>query len=158
MELPESEINVFHGTGDNPHLSNLALRPFNLKIRGVERRFQTVEGAFQASKLEFLSDPTDAEGLIRELTACTGTRARQLGRAFRGLDTVAWDLVSEGLMYRLVFESFAQNPDARDGLLATGQARLTHRKQGVEQDAGRFSRVLTRVRDDLRRQAPEATQ
>lgn len=150
MESSPVEINVFHGTGEHAHLSNFAVRPFPWTIRGVARQFQTVEGAFQASKLEHIKDSADAEGVIRELADSSGARARQIGRGFRGLDVAAWDRVSESLMFRLVLESFVHNPEARQGLMATGNAKLTHRKEGVEQDGGRFARVLTEVREALR--------
>lgn len=149
MKLPYDQINVFYSTGENAHLSNFAIRPFTSNILGKERLFQTVEGAFQASKLCYLSDMTGAEQLIAELMTCTGSRAKQLGQAIRGLDIKAWDSASADVMHRLVLESFQQNPSTRDSLLATGQTKITHCKNGVEQDGGRFSRVLMAVRAEL---------
>jgi hypothetical protein len=54
-------------------------------------------------------------------------------------------------MKELLKSSFVQNPEALKTLLATGNAKLTHKnKLGVEQDNGRFSKLLTEVRDELR--------
>ena len=48
--------------------------------------------------------------------------------------------------------SFEQNPDAAQKLLATGEAKITHKNaNGVEQDNGRFSRLLTEIREELRK-------
>ena len=53
-------------------------------------------------------------------------------------------------MKELILESFKQNPDALAKLLATGNATLTHKYEGLEQDNGRFSKILMEVRDELR--------
>jgi hypothetical protein len=43
-----------------------------------------------------------------------------------------------------------QNPQAAAELLATGNALLTHKNEvGVEQDNGRFSRLLMEIREQL---------
>jgi len=49
-----------------------------------------------------------------------------------------------------MLQSFRKNPDALAKLLATGNATLTHKYNGVEQDNGRFSKILMEVRDELR--------
>ena len=60
-----------------------------------------------------------------------------------------WDEDSSSLMKRLIKTSFEQNPDALTKLLATGKAELTHKYNGVEQDNGRFSKLLMEVRQEL---------
>ena len=54
--------------------------------------------------------------------------------------------------------SFEQNPDAAQKLLATGEAKITHKNaNGVEQDNGRFSKLLTEIRDELRKKQNQYT-
>ena len=58
-------------------------------------------------------------------------------------------------MKSLIYESFRQNPEALQELLATGNSELTH-----TQDKGKwgklFPRILMEVRSELRTEAPAA--
>ena len=65
-------------------------------------------------------------------------------------DIQEWDEYSPKLMKYLIKESFSQNPEALQQLLDTGNAILTHKYNGVEQDNGRFSKLLMEVREELR--------
>jgi hypothetical protein len=53
-------------------------------------------------------------------------------------------------MKKLITESFTQNPDKLEKLLETGNMQITHKLGDVEQDKGRFSKVLMEVRQELR--------
>ena len=49
-----------------------------------------------------------------------------------------------------LYYSCEKNPAALERLLATGNATLTHKYKGVEQDGGRFSKLLMEVREEFR--------
>ena len=61
-----------------------------------------------------------------------------------------WNSISKSIMLNLMFDSFDQNSQAKQRLLSTGNSKLTHMRSGIEQDNGRFSEVITTVRDMLR--------
>jgi predicted NAD-dependent protein-ADP-ribosyltransferase YbiA (DUF1768 family) len=146
-----NKINIYAGTGENAELSNFANRPFN--INGDI--FNTVEGAFQAAKLAFTNEYL-LTGKLRkgdketynELKVATGSEAKKIGRKIEGLVPAEWDRVSINRMKSFIRESFKQNPEAIQKLLATGNAELTH-----TQDKGKwgkeFPRLLMEVRDEL---------
>jgi exodeoxyribonuclease-5 len=152
--LPESDttINIYSSTGENAELSNFATRP--LTVNGMT--YQNVESAFHHAKLAY-SNPITEQPL--ELQSAnwrqlSGAEARTLGRKFEGLNRTEWDRQSAELMKTLMKASFEQNPDALAKLLATGNATLTHKFNGVEQDNGRFSKLLMEVRDELKTTQP----
>lgn len=137
LEAKESEarpkLNVWAGTNENRELSNLAPRPFTIK----GREYFSVEHAYQSLKSgEFdqaTYDKYDRKG-YKKITGNKGTKTEN-----------GWNI---RLMDRLVWESFAQNPDAAKKLLATGDQEITH-----TQDSGiwakEFPRILMSVRDRL---------
>jgi len=137
-------INIYAGTKDNAELSNFAVRPF--KIDGFA--FNTVEGYFQARKMDFSTEPFD-EDLFAKFQSASGAQAKSMGRAVKGLKVDEWNSRASEIMKEGLLESFKQNPDALAKLLATGNATLTHKYKGVEQDKGRFSKLLMEVRDEL---------
>jgi predicted NAD-dependent protein-ADP-ribosyltransferase YbiA (DUF1768 family) len=149
---PETKINIYAGTGENAELSNFAVRPF--EGGKVKTNYQTVEGAFQASKLSYTS-LTLAEKLpfVNALSKATGAEARKIGKQIPGLNTKGWDENSSEIMKKLLLESFEQNPDALAKLLATGNATLTH-----TQDKGKwgteFPKLLMEVRNELKDAQP----
>ena len=50
-----------------------------------------------------------------------------------------------------------QNESAKQLLLSTGDAILTHKNErGVEQDKGRFSKLLMQIRDEIRQSEQES--
>jgi predicted NAD-dependent protein-ADP-ribosyltransferase YbiA (DUF1768 family) len=165
VETTTEKINIYAGTGENADLSNFAIRPFtekgDLSVMyedqiGKKLIFKTVEGAFQAYKI-FYSDryndtelSTEAITLLEKFASSTGAQAKDLGKTIKGLDIKQWDENSSEIMKDLLTESFMQNPAALERLLATGNATLTHKYKGVEQDKGRFSKLLMEVRDELR--------
>lgn len=146
---PAQTINIWHGSGENADLSNLAVRPFTIK--GVT--FNTVEHFFQYTKAKFAKDDDIASKIIQ---AKTGYDARKLGRQVKGLDSNAWDAKSSEFMETGIRASFLQNPQALQKLRDTGNARLTH-----TQDTGKwgteFPRILMEVRDELTKLVPTET-
>jgi predicted NAD-dependent protein-ADP-ribosyltransferase YbiA (DUF1768 family) len=160
------KINIYAGTGENAELSNFASRPFEDKTEWQGLTFKSVEGAFQAAKIQ-LSDMFDkndnltkeGDELLNKLQEASGAEAKALGRKVTGLNVKEWDRLSSNIMKGLLLESFKQNPKALQRLLATGNAILTH-----TQDKGKwgkeFPRLLMEVREELRptqpTSAPEA--
>jgi ribA/ribD-fused uncharacterized protein len=142
----ETKINIYASTGENAELSNFAIRPF----KHLDINFDSVEQAFQYYKTEF-SPKNEHNRAVASVIKNTkdGKRLRELGREFKGLDQKVWDSMSPTIMKALLKDSFQQNPEALQKLLATGNATLTH-----TQDKGRwgkeFPRLLMEVRDELR--------
>ena len=169
------KINIYSGTGENPELSNFANRPFtddgigdlgmNYKeATGKSIVFNTVEGFFQASKIQYSNSSEywdkSKDGwtltkrgieLIEKFAKATGSEAKSLGRTIKELDTKEWDKYSSQEMKGGLLASFEQNPDALVKLLSTGNATLTHTqdkgKWGVE-----FPKLLMEVRTELAKQ------
>lgn len=169
-EQPSETINIYAGTGENADLSNFAVRPISttdfaesfenwekpeliyniLMSLGVSNTYQTVEGAFQASKIYYSDTNQNAiPELRKKLMVASGAEARLLGRSIKGLNKEAWDRDSSDIMKILLIVSFKQNPNAAQRLLSTGDAILTH-----TQDKGKwgteFPRILMEVREELR--------
>lgn len=154
-------VNVYYGTGDNISLSNFALRQFNTSIG----QFNTVEGAFHACKLWYTNGTEyvirDDNGKITKFTdegvrilnalqKASGAEARKIGRSIQGLNVTEWDKMSDNILEDLMRRSFEQNESARDELVSTGNRQITHiGRDGKEEDNGRFSRILTKIRDEF---------
>lgn len=121
--------NIWHGSGENKELSNLALRPF--KYQG--REYKTVEHAYQTLKT----------GKFDE-----ATYSKQWGEGVKIRGGKINKNISDQLMKDLITESFKQNPKAMAKLKATGSAELTH-----TQDTGhwgkKFPAILTRLRREV---------
>jgi predicted NAD-dependent protein-ADP-ribosyltransferase YbiA (DUF1768 family)/alkylated DNA repair dioxygenase AlkB len=157
---PETTINIYAGTGENAELSNFAERPFIDQTEWQGLSFKSVEGAFQAAKIllsdMFYNDVLTKAGnnLLDKLQEASGAEAKALGQKVTGLNRSEWDRLSSSIMKNLIKDSFEQNPDALAKLLATGNATLTHKYNGVEQDKGRFSKLLMEVRNELKSTQP----
>lgn len=154
-------INIYAGTNENANLSNFAIRPFYPGVNFVKGDFKTVEGAFQAQKLGVLynnkyDSPYQGEAgeILKKLENATGAEARRIGRSIQGLNNTEWDKNSSIEMKSLIKASFEQNPQAAQRLLATGEAKLTH-KQDHGKWGTEFPRLLMEVRDELRKEHPE---
>ena len=147
-QLSSKKINIYAGTGENAELSNFAVRPFVSSIVFDDATYQTVEGAFQAAKLNYVKEGSDNQGILGKLQTANGAQAKALGRQIKGLDTKAWDANSSRIMKDLLKASFEQNPSALKTLLETGNAELTH-----TQDRGKwgkeFPALLMEVREEL---------
>ena len=152
---PVAPINIYAGTGENTHLSNFASRPFTNTILG---EFNTVEGAFQAAKNLYTTDKDKAHNnsIVDKLQTATGAQAKALGRQIKGLDIKRWDEAAPRIMKDLIRESFEQNPDALQKLLATGNAELTH-KQDKSKWGKLFPKILMEVRNELGVKVPSDT-
>ena len=148
---PETKINIYAGTGENAELSNFANRPFKID----EYSFNTVEGYFQARKMDFSTEPFD-QNLFAKFQSASGAQAKSMGRSVKGLKVDEWDSKASEIMKEGLLESFKQNPDALAKLLATGNATLTH-----TQDKGKwgkeFPKLLMEVREELRSTKPAPT-
>lgn len=163
------DVNIHYGSNENKDLSNFAERPFaftSVFDFNFSTMFKTVEGAFQAQKLNFTDyyDIEQKEDLEKEFANAIGEQARSKGRSIKGLDKQTWDEQSSSIMKQLLLESFKQNPQALKALLATGDAKLTHlskaqQKMTPEQlaEAKRkdkwieeFPRLLMEVRSELK--------
>ena len=125
--------------------------------------YNSVEQAFQEAKIAFAFDGT--QGSIEDVTAtriseeirkATPVEAKRLGRTIpmSKLAIKNWDENSSKVMKILIKESFEQNPQAAQRLIATGEAKLTH-----TQDHGKwgteFPKLLMEVREELREKHPE---
>lgn len=163
-----NDINVYSGTGENVNLSNFANRPFETSLG----TFNTVEGAFQAAKLYYTSGNKyvirDSNGKVTKLTeegisvvnklkTASGSTARYIGRNISNLNINEWNNNSDKILETFMRMSFEQNPEARKDLINTGDSVITHKnRQGVEQDNGRFSRLLTKLREEFKSLLPNS--
>jgi predicted NAD-dependent protein-ADP-ribosyltransferase YbiA (DUF1768 family) len=154
--VSSEKINIYAGTGENAELSNFASRPFEDKTEWQGLTFKSVEGAFQAAKIQ-LSDMFDkndnltkeGDELLNKLQEASGAEAKALGRKVTGLNVKEWDRLSSNIMKGLLLESFKQNPKALQRLLATGNATLTH-TQDKYKWGKEFPRLLMEVRKELK--------
>lgn len=158
----DKTFNIYAGTGENADLSNFAIRPF--VIEGDE--YQSVEQYFQLQKfqtagvLEFDYDSPNAQKIADQISkiadeiikTSNGAKLKSLGGTRipgTKLNEEFWNKVGSEEMKKAMKASFQQNPAALEKLLATGNATLTHKYKGVEQDKGRFSKLLMEVRKEL---------
>jgi predicted NAD-dependent protein-ADP-ribosyltransferase YbiA (DUF1768 family) len=158
-----NKINIYAGTGENAELSNFAKRPFKDELDppfSDVNKFYSVEQAFQFYKVYYTvpkyhmfkcGDVTRNNYAIAKqiLRTTDGATLRRLGKSFENFDSSEWDNDASNVMYSFIKKSFEQNPEALQKLLATGNAELTHTYKGIEQDKGRFSKVLMGVRSEL---------
>jgi predicted NAD-dependent protein-ADP-ribosyltransferase YbiA (DUF1768 family) len=151
------KINVMYTTGEYKDLSNFAFKRFRTVIAGKYRVFLTVEGALQASKLLYTNSylktrklTADQQKTLESLLRSNGYDAKKIGAGIKDLNVKQWDGAYEKVMKKLLTESFTQNPDKLQTLLDTGNMQITHKIGGVEQDKGRFSKIIMEVRDELR--------
>jgi predicted NAD-dependent protein-ADP-ribosyltransferase YbiA (DUF1768 family) len=156
----QTEINIYDGTNENAELSNFYIRPFELSKNLLDFlnkqgsdysgiNYKSVEQAFQNIKVSY-NNTGFSDTLDKDILSTTdGGELRRLGRKI-DLDVTKWNKDSSYIMKELMLQSFRKNPNALAKLLATGNATLTHKYKGEEQDNGRFSKILMEVRDELR--------
>ena len=161
-----TEINIFAGANENADLSNFAERPFTYSIPGYEyfketgkdTTFKTVEHAFQAAKWDSqlsTNNPNNEKILqrIQEiLNAPNAAKASEIGKrrdANLPFDKNKWDKESSNKMKEMLKASFEQNPKAKERLLSTGNAQLTH-TQATSKWKTEFPRLLMEVRNEFR--------
>lgn len=175
-------INIYAGANENADLSNFAKRPFKVTPeleKELEKAvgftvigddvytdtviYNSVEQAFQDAKIAFAFDGTQnsiedatATRISESIRKASPAEAKILGRTIpmSKLAVKNWNENSSKVMKILLKESFEQNPQAAQRLLATGEARLTHTqdkgKWGIE-----FPKLLMEVREELRKKHPE---
>lgn len=154
QQLPQSAttvtpniINIFYGSNEHPELSNFVTRKFTYK----GKKFNNVETAFQWSKLEY-ANPQQPKEIQIWASAYTGSvtadYSKKIGRHIEGLNIAAWDANSSRIMEEIMRESFKQNPDAVNQLLATGNAVLTHTQDNTKWRT-EFPRILTKLRQEF---------
>ena len=152
----ETLINIYAGTNENAELSNFAERPFTYK----GRTYKNVEQAFQHQKLMTSAPNSGASNFLNDevgskiLAAKTGVEAKKLGRQIKRLNVPGWDRVSTKIMKDLIRESFEQNPQVLQKLLATGNATLTH-TQDRSKWGKEFPKILMEVRSELLNTQPK---
>ena len=114
--------------------------------------FKSVEQAFQFTKaMYYAKDQNIAYEILRPTISAWEIKQRGRTVSMNAEQIEKWNKVSTGLMYRLMKTSFMQNESAKELLLATGDAILTHKNErGQEQDGGRFSKLLMQIRDEIR--------
>ena len=157
----KATINVY-SRDDNGYreLSNFSIRPFTLMQKnGTTASFKSVEQAFQFTKAMFIAN--NAEVAAKILASNNSGEIKQLGRSvpMTAEQIAKWNRLSTDLMYRLMKASFMQNASAKQLLLSTGDAVLTHKNErGQEQDGGRFSKLLMQIRDEIRQMEQEGNE
>ena len=152
--IEDESINIYYSNNENADLSNFAERPF--EFNGAN--YKNVESAFQAQKLNFsdvfhypdFGGPNDVYFEMQEkFENISGAKARKLGKSIPELDRNAWDKAKYGIMKEVIKESFKQNPQALERLLATGNAKFTHNQDNSEWKT-EFPRILMEVRDEFK--------
>ena len=138
----------------NPEFSNFAERPFEFTIHQLNSAhtvsFRSVEQAFQYMKVFYsqcsIKEAREYKDSI--LATIDGKKLRELGRNLSGLDVEAWSLRAPDTMRDLIKASFEQNPQAKEALLATGDAKFTHNPDDSKWKE-LFPEILTEVRQSL---------
>ncbi len=129
-EEGETPINVYYGTGENAHFSNLAHRPF--EIGG--KKYVSVEHAYQSNK----------SGSFDQETYDKYKKAGVKIAGNKGTDTKT----NMDIMAKLMYQSFKQNPEAARKLIKTGEVEFSHKQdKTIWKEA--FPRLLKDVRDAL---------
>ena len=138
-------LNIWHSSNENADLSNFAIRPFNYK--GI--KFDSVEQGFQFAKVGYSSNNRNNEITGNKiLFEKSGSQLRKLGKQIEGLDIKEWDANKYRIMKEMIKASFEQNPKAKQKLLSTGDAILTHNQERSEWKT-KFPELLMEVRDEL---------
>lgn len=136
----QKTLNIWFSTGENAQLSNLAYRPFTLD----GKQYESVEHYYQTNKSGKFNQDVYAKNWKGGNKKISGGTEVDKSK----------NLI---MMKQAMLESFKQNPQALEALLATGNTRLTH-----NQDTGvwriDFPRLLMEVRNELRGQGTNQTQ
>jgi predicted NAD-dependent protein-ADP-ribosyltransferase YbiA (DUF1768 family) len=94
--------------------------------------------------------------VVNKLKTAAGSTARNIGRNISNLNINEWNNNSDKILETFMRMSFEQNPEARKDLTNTGDSVITHKnQQGIEQDNGRFSRLLTKLREEFKSLLPD---
>ena len=132
-------INIWYAKGENSILSNFAAREFtydNRVYKSVEHAYQTLKsGEFNE---EAYNRPFDFVGTKRNAPKNTNIA------------------ISSSLMKSLMRASFEQNAEAKQKLLDTGNAALTHKGGSDIFWEKEFPKLLTEIRQELSNNAEKA--
>lgn len=178
----QDSINIHYERGDNPMLSNFATRHitdvFNVlsgeelsyikdidKIKSiVKHSANTVENAFQAIKVLY-STVLSTDDKIRIFNSIITEQDPKIAKAKgasvnlgEGLNI--WRKVSNDILSDLMYQSFAENEEAKQLLINTGNVKFTHinrkgeildeiMKKGEPTGESRFANILTKIRTKL---------
>jgi predicted NAD-dependent protein-ADP-ribosyltransferase YbiA (DUF1768 family) len=154
----QSTINIY-STDKNGFegLSNLLNGPVKATIDGVERTFKTVEHLYQVKKALFAGDKSAANQIFK---SANGWDAQRLGGKkgvikWTTTTPAQWDEISTQELDSAMRLAFEQNQSARDLLLKTGNAALTHKsKVNLGKWEKDFPDILMKIREELRGTQP----
>ena len=125
-------------------LSNFGNKPFKVETEsGTTREFKTVEHYFQWAKAIHCKKFAMANKI---LNADTAMEAKKLGRHILKMSETqikSWDKISRNVMRKGMRLAFEQNKNAKELLLSTGNALLTHKLGGP------FADILMELREEF---------
>jgi len=151
-----STINIY-STDDNgfKKLSNLLNGPVRATVNGKEYTFKTIEHLYQVKKALFAGDTETANKIF---ATTTGFDAQKLSKTIKNLDSAAWDKISSQELESAMRLGFEQNQSAKDLLLSTGTANLTHKtKFNLGKWETVFPEILMKIREELRNAQPSTS-
>ena len=154
INIYSTDKNGFEG------LSNLLNGPVKATINGVERTFKTVEHLYQVKKALFAGDRNAANQIFK---ASTGFEAQKLGSSKGPIQWTEnsveqWDTISSKELEDAMRLAFEQNQKAKDLLLKTGDAQLTHKtKFSLGKWETVFPEILMKIRNELKSQPTETS-
>lgn len=146
-ELAYEPIDIENAGGDYSDLSNFAIRPFDHTwANGKTMHMKSVEQAFQIAMASYAKDAESVRLLQRNTS---GASLRRLGRMVKDLDVEGWNNHRDKFMETFMRESFQQNPEALQRLLATGNRPLTSEKERDEHWRTKFPELLMKLRAEF---------
>ena len=140
-------INIY-STDDNgfKKLSNLLNGPVKATLNNKEHVFKTIEHLYQVKKALFAGDIETANKIF---AATTGFDAQKLSKDIVGLNSEAWDKISSQELESAMRLAFEQNQSAKNLLLSTGTANLTHKtKFNLGKWETVFPEILMKIRKE----------
>ena len=152
----ETKINIYAGTNENSELSNFAIRPFttNVETPSGEKTytFQSVEQGFHFYKALVANNAVVAKQILA--TTNGGQLKKLTNRSNLPMTSEQikeWDSTSKSIMLNLMYDSYTQNPNAVQKLLATGDATITHKgPYKADRWTKDFPEIVMTVRDMLK--------
>jgi len=111
--------------GDYFFLSNFYASPISIEYRGQKYLMATGEHCFQGMKVAAtIWTPDKASAWLKAVSeAPTPAKSKYLGRSIQ-IDVPKWNAMAFACMQRTQELKYAQNPELREKLLATGEREL----------------------------------